>query len=132
MMMKSKFLNVLAVGLVTLAVISPGLITFGVVWGHHNELVKAQKFSLRTNRDLHNPSLTSVPQKKAHEGLLRKIIIVVDQYKITTIFQWFILGTPISIGLLIIAYDRYLVYRDAVLRRQIQMLERLWEQSIEQ
>lgn len=46
--------------------------------------------------------------------------------------QWFFLLTPICVGLGIIAYDRYLVYRNAVFQEQVEMLERLWQQSIEQ
>lgn len=48
------------------------------------------------------------------------------------ILQWIFLITPICIGVLIIAYDRYLVYRSAVLKAQIAMLERMWQESIEQ
>jgi hypothetical protein len=132
--MKSKFLHVLAVGVVTLVILSPGLIVFGIVWEKHVELVKPPSVCceiIRTNPDHHSLNLS--PRKNTEQGFLQKIpIIVAEQYKITTIFQWFVLGTPICIGLGIIAYDRYLDYRAAVLRRQVQMLERLWQQSIEQ
>jgi hypothetical protein len=43
-----------------------------------------------------------------------------------------VLATPICIGLGIIGYDRYLVYRAAVFKAQVEMLEKLWQQSIEQ
>jgi hypothetical protein len=132
--MKSKFLHVLAVGVVTLVILSPGLIIFGIVWEKHVELVKPPNVCceiIRTNSDHHSLNLS--PRKNTAQGFLQKIpIIVAEQFKITTIFQWFVLGTPICIGLGIIAYDRYLDYRAAVLRRQVQMLERLWRQSIEQ
>jgi hypothetical protein len=131
--MKSKFLHVLAVGFVTLAILSPGLVIFGIVWEKHVELVKTQNLCcevIRTNLDNHSLNLS--PRKNVDRGFIQQIQIVAGQYKISTIFQWFILGTPICLGLGIFAYDRYLVYRAAVLRRQIQMLERLWEQSIEQ
>jgi prepilin-type N-terminal cleavage/methylation domain-containing protein len=41
-----------------------------------------------------------------------------------------IIGILAGIG--IIAYDRYLVYRAAVLKEHIAILERMWQQSIEQ
>ena len=49
-----------------------------------------------------------------------------------TILQWLLVAVPIGIGLAILLYDRYLVYRSAVFRSQVEMLERLWQQSIEQ
>jgi hypothetical protein len=131
--MRSKLLNVLTVGLVTLAMISPGLAVFGMVWGKHIELVKIQNLSCGINKialDSHPANFSS--KKLPDHSFLQQLQIVSEEYKITTILQWFVLGTPICIGLGVIAYDRYLVYRAAVLKRQIQMLERLWQQSIEQ
>ncbi|MDV2995440.1 MAG: hypothetical protein N4J56_005094 [Chroococcidiopsis sp. SAG 2025] len=39
------------------------------------------------------------------------------------------LFTPIILGLGIAVYDRYAIYRAAVLNRQIEILERLWQQN---
>lgn len=43
--MKVKLLNVLTVSLLTLALISPGIAVFNVVWGQHREFVKTQNLS---------------------------------------------------------------------------------------
>ncbi|MEA5549999.1 hypothetical protein VB713_03210 [Anabaena cylindrica UHCC 0172] len=142
--MKLKILNVLTVGLVTLAVLSPGIIVFNLIWGRHIELVKTQNLSCQvTNINKGSepaflqPESINTPHSPANKKLSKRnffvqLQILVEQYKIATILQWLVLVTPICIGLGIIVYDRYLVYRTAVLKAQVEMLERLWQQSIEQ
>ncbi|MBW4562350.1 MAG: hypothetical protein KME32_14595 [Mojavia pulchra JT2-VF2] len=142
--MKVKLLNVLTVCIFTLAVISPGILAFTIVWGRHIELVKAQNLTCNVNNNSRvNNAL--VPQsegidtstyqsslKISEHNLNHQELTAVEQYQLTTILQWFFLITPIFVGLGIILYDRYLVYRTAVFKEQVEMLERLWQQSIEQ
>jgi hypothetical protein len=141
--MKVKLLNVLTVFLITFTVLSPGLIIFSVVWVRHIEFVKTQKLTFAVNNI--NPADTTLSTANTTQNLElpqvstqisdRNIVnqlLTAEQYKLAVLLQWFVLLTPIFIGLGIIVYDRYLVYRAAVLREQIEMLERLWQQSIEQ
>lgn len=142
--MKVKLLNVLTVCVVTLAVLSPGLVVFGVIWGRHIEFVKTQNLACEfSNNTKGNNALAPQPEgtntsqyqtntKLSNRPFLRQMQIDTEQYQLTTIMQWLFLFTPICIGLGIIGYDRYLVYRAAVLKEQIEMLERLWQHSIEQ
>ncbi|MBD2569791.1 hypothetical protein [Anabaena lutea] len=142
--MKLKILNILTVCFVTLAVLSPGLLVFNLIWGRHIELVKTQNLSCQvTNINKGSDSLSlqpesiNTPQSPANRKLSKynffvQLQILVEQYRIATILQWLVLGTPICIGFGILVYDRYLVYRTAVLKAQVEMLERLWQQSIEQ
>ena len=126
----------LTVGIVTIAVLSPGIIVFNLVWGQHLELVKTQNLSCQVtniNQDSQSLSLQSPSQPKlSPHNLFVQLHTIVEQYKILTILRWIVFSTPICIGLGIIAYDRYLIYRAAVFKAQVEMLERLWEQSIEQ
>lgn len=130
--MKIKFLNVLTVCLVTLAVLSPGLAVFSIVLGRHAELVKTQHSACEVNKSSSpkasaNP-LQSQPSTQVSDcNAVNQLLTAVEQYRLATILQWFILLTPIFVGLGIIAYDRYLVYRANVLKEQIEMLERLWQ-----
>jgi hypothetical protein len=142
--MKLKILNVLTVGVVTLAVLAPGIIVFNLIWGRHIELVKTQNLSCQVTNinqgseflSLQPKSINTLPspthQKLSPHNFFVQLQILVEQYKIATILQWLVLATPICIGLGIIAYDRYLVYRAAVFKAQVEMLEKLWQQSIEQ
>lgn len=142
--MKVKLLNALTVCVVTLAVLSPGLIVFGVIWGKHIELVKTQNLSCEVNnnsigthalaprQDGTHTSQYQASTKFSNQTFLRRLQIAAEHYQIATILQWLCLFIPICIGLGIIGYDRYLVYRSAVLQEQVEMLERLWQQSIEQ
>lgn len=142
--MKLKIFNVLTVGLVTLAVLAPGIIVFNLIWGRHIELVKTQNFSCQVtkiNKDSDSLSLqpsstntlpSPVNQKLSPHNFFIQLQILAEQYKIATILQWLVLATPICIGFGIIVYDRYLVYRAAVFKAQVEMLERLWQQNIEQ
>ncbi|MEH2048993.1 hypothetical protein [Nostoc sp.] len=140
--MKAKLLNVLTVCVVTLAVLSPELVVFGIIWERHLELVKSQNLAYQVNHTTtdapalppqtegtHSPQ-TSIPS--SDRNVVHQMLTVAEQYKFATILQWFFLLTPICVGLGILFYDRYLVHRAAVLKEQVEMLERLWQQSIEQ
>ncbi|CEJ46183.1 hypothetical protein [Umezakia ovalisporum] len=141
--MKVKLINVLAVCLVTLVVFSPVLVVFSIVWGRHLEFVKMQNLVCEIHKDaLNNSALilqqtdtTLSPnqtiQEKSDRNLVNRLLIAAEEYKLVTILQWFVLITPIFVGLGIIVYDRYLVYRAAILKERVEMLERLWQQSIE-
>jgi hypothetical protein len=76
------------------------------------------------------PSLVKV--KLSDNNFLHQLKIAARKYKLAIILQWIFLVTPICTGIGIIAYDRYLVYRAAVLKEHIAILERMWQQSIEQ
>ncbi|MCF2146084.1 hypothetical protein IQ276_006395 [Desmonostoc muscorum LEGE 12446] len=139
--MKAKFLNVLTVCVVTLAVLSPGLVVFGIIWERHLELLESQNLACEVNKT--DAAIAVIPQTEntplsqtniqiSEQNVVNQMLNLAEQYKFGTILQWFFLLTPICVGLGIIFYDRYLVYRAAVLREQVEMLERLWQQSIEQ
>lgn len=139
--MKVKLLNVLTVCLLTLAVLSPGLLVFSVAWVRHIEFVKTQKLPVEVNKiNPANTTLSTTTQNLDQPLVSNQIsdqnivnqVLTAEQYKLAVILQWFILLTPVFIGLGIIVYDRYLIYRAAVLQEQVEMLERLWQQSIEQ
>ncbi|MEH2113132.1 hypothetical protein [Nostoc sp.] len=140
--MKAKLLNVLTVCIVTLAVLSPELVVFGIIWERHLELVKSQNLAYQVNHTTTDaPALapqtegTHSPQtniQSSDRNVVHQMLTVAEQYKFATILQWFFLLTPICVGLGILFYDRYLVHRAAVLKEQVEMLERLWQQSIEQ
>ncbi|MEH2377021.1 hypothetical protein [Nostoc sp.] len=136
--MKAKLLNVLTVCVVTLVVLSPGLVVFGIIWEQHLELVKSQNLASEVNKTSTNASQTEGTHssqtsiQSSDRNVVDQMLTVTEQYKFATILQWFFLLTPICIGLGILFYDRYLVHRAAVLKEQVEMLERLWRQSIEQ
>ncbi|MEH2047600.1 hypothetical protein [Nostoc sp.] len=140
--MKAKLLNVLTVCVVTLAVLSPELVVFGIVWERHLELVKSQNLACEVNNTTTDAPVlaphtegTHSPQtniQSSDRNVIHQMLTVAEQYKFATILQWFFLLTPICVGLGILFYDRYLVHRAAVLKEQVEMLERLWQQSIEQ
>ncbi|BAY13766.1 hypothetical protein [Calothrix sp. NIES-2098] len=142
--MKVKLLNVLVVCVVTLAVLSPAILVFSMVWGRHIELVKAQNLTCAVNNNsrandflapqgeslTYSHNQTSISTSKSH--LKTRNLTAVEQYQLATILEWFFLITPICVGLGIIGYDKYIAYRNAIFREQVEMLERLWQESIEQ
>ncbi|MCC5635659.1 hypothetical protein LC593_07300 [Nostoc sp. CHAB 5844] len=134
--MKVKLLSVLTVCLVTLIVISPAMVVLRVVWEKHGELVKAQNLTCEVNK-INKVNQALYPQVTAGANYCDRHIVnqplTTDfVYKVAVILQWFILLTPVCIGLGILVYDRYLAHRAAVFQEQVEMLERLWQQSIEQ
>lgn len=142
--MRVKLLNVLTVCAITLVVLSPEILVFSLVWGRHIELVKTQNVTCEINQNISGYDAL-VPQHQGNNipryqakikisdcAANTQNLIAVKQYPFLTIVQWFFILTPICLGLGIIIYDRYLLYRAAVLREQVATLERLWQQSIEQ
>ncbi|MBD0261662.1 MAG: hypothetical protein ICV78_02760 [Tolypothrix sp. Co-bin9] len=138
--MRSRIVNIITVCLVTLAVLSPGVVVFGIIWGRHIELLQIKNSTYAVNQigtdkateeALHQSLLTTKPED-TKPNPAQEILTTVEQYKIAKMLEWFFLFVPICVGLGILFYDRYLVYRAAVLQEQIEMLERLWQQSIEQ
>ncbi|MCC5665650.1 hypothetical protein LC653_17415 [Nostoc sp. CHAB 5784] len=140
--MKAKLLNLLTVCVVTLVVLSPGVVVFGIVWERHLELVKSHNLACEVNKTSRDAPIlaprtegTHSPQtsiQSSDRNVIHQMLTVAEQYKFATILQWFFLLTPICVGLGILFYDRYLVHRAAVLKEQVEMLERLWQHSIEQ
>jgi hypothetical protein len=142
--MKVKLLKILTVCLVTLVVLSPGLVVFSVVWGRHIELLKTQTLDCEIDKScvvndalapqtgVINPSEYQADIIDYDYTLDNQKLTVIKQYQLAIILQWFFLLIPIFFGVGIIVYDRYLVYRAAVFQEQVEMLERLWQQSIEQ
>ncbi|WP_066377330.1 MULTISPECIES: hypothetical protein [unclassified Anabaena] len=142
--MKPKLLNVLTVCLVTFAVVSPGLVVLNFVWEKHIEFVKTQKLLYevsKLNATDTSISISNINQNSSQALFARKsptcqifnqMLANIEHYKILIIFQWLIILTPAMIGLGIVIYDKYLIYRASLLQAQIEMLERLWQQSIEQ
>jgi hypothetical protein len=142
--MRLKFLHVLTVCVVTLAVLSPDIVVFDLVWGKHIELIESQQITCKISNNCAT-EIASTSQEQStnlsHDlagmqlsdaNIVRQIITAYEQYKIAKLLEWFFLLVPICIGLGIILYDRYLVYRAAIFQQQVEMLERLWQQSIEQ
>ncbi|MGI8504115.1 MAG: hypothetical protein ACR2LR_23720 [Hassallia sp.] len=137
--MRSRIVNILTVCLVTLAVLSPGVVVFGIIWGRHIELLEIKNSTYAVNQigtdnadEALQQRLLTTKEEDTKPNPAQEILTTVEQYKIATLLEWFFLFFPICIGLAILFYDRYLVYRAAVLQEQIEMLERLWQQSIEQ
>ncbi|BAY63025.1 hypothetical protein NIES22_31010 [Calothrix brevissima NIES-22] len=142
--MKVKLLNVLTVCVITLAVLSPALLVVSMVWGKHIELAKAQNLTCEFNNNLKAneilaPKSGGIDSSQIQDSnqisginLRTQQLTAIEQYQLATFLEWFFFLIPICLGLGIIAYDRYIVYRNAVFKEQVEMLERLWQQGIEQ
>jgi hypothetical protein len=141
--MRVKLLNVLTVCAVTLVLSSPSLVIFGVVRVQHLELLKIQNFA--STAKTNNSGIRPSPQhhevnhyyeikpsiKLLNTGKIKQHMTARELYRLVHLLQLFFVLIPTSIGLGIILYDRYLIYRANLLQKQIEMLEKLWEQSIE-
>lgn len=140
--MRAKIVNILTVCLLTLAVLSPGVVVFGVIWGRHIELLETKDSTselnhIGVNTADESPLLATKTEVKnldpnTEPNPAQEILSTVEQYEIATMLEWVFLFIPLCVGFGILFYDRYLVYRAAILQEQIEMLERMWQQSIEQ
>ncbi len=138
-MMNSKLVNVCAVCLITLALLLPAATVFGVVWEKHLEFVKTQQnisYSQTINNEysassLQTSSLINNDYSKLHLNSNEKKLNLSDKYQIRNSWRWIFLFVPFCIGTAIYLYDRYLVYRANLFQQQVEMLEKLWQQSLE-
>jgi len=138
-MMNLKLANVFAVGLITLAIIFPSLTVFGWVWEKHLDFVETQQnistynqmtdsecsASLLQTNSLLEPDLSNLYLNSNETNL-----DLSDNYQTRHLWRWFFLFIPFCIGTVIYFYDRYLVYRANVFQQQVEMLEKLWQQSL--
>lgn len=142
--MRLKIVKIVTVCLITLAVISPGMVVLGVVWKQHLALERIQPLSCQVSQSsLANLALAS--QKKVtvleqaetskqflNLDLVDQFLSVITQDSFARMLQFLILLIPIVLGIFTFCYDRYLVYRANVFQQQVERLEKLWQQSIEQ
>lgn len=146
--MKGKVINVLTVCLVTLAVLSPELVVFGVIWQRHLELEKIQiskifdesdNLNTRQNSfiDLEVTDTTSfldlieAKQELDVISFMEELSSLLKKYNFFVILQRLLLLIPIGIALSIFIYDRYLIYRAAIYKQQVEMLEKMWHYNVE-
>lgn len=139
--MKFKLVQFLTVCVVTVLVLSPGLVVFSMVWERHMELVQTKSLACQLNQShTSEVGLTRTQEEKSAQErsnvcsathFVEESLTNTKDYNIAKTLQWFFLLFPIFLGTLLFFYDRYLIYRAAVFQQQVEMLERLW-QGIEQ
>lgn len=142
-MMNLKLVNVFATSLITLAIIFPSLTIFGWVWEKHVDFVQTQRnvsiynqiadsecsaYLLQAN-SLINNNLSDLYLNSNEANL--NLSELSDNYQNHNLWRWFCLFIPFCIGTIIYFYDRYLVYRANIFQQQVEMLEKIWQQSLE-
>ncbi|MCJ8280771.1 MAG: hypothetical protein MJK14_12995 [Rivularia sp. ALOHA_DT_140] len=138
-MMNFKLVNVFAVFLISLAVMFPSLTVLGWVWEKHIDFVEQQNISTYNqtiNSDcsaslLQTNSLINNDLSELYFNSKETDLNLSHQNKIGNLWRWFFLFIPLCIGTAIYFYDRYLVYRAHNFQQQVEMLEKLWQQSLE-
>ncbi len=78
----------------------------------NQEVVKSAK----ATQSLKSSTVNVVPLSPAAQGTISNILL-----------GFIYLFLPVGLGLGIFLYDKYCVYRDAVLHEQIEILEKLWQ-----
>ncbi|RUT07162.1 hypothetical protein DSM106972_024230 [Dulcicalothrix desertica PCC 7102] len=128
MKMKAKLLNAFTVCLVTLAILSPEIAVLGIVWHQHLHLEKTNLFVNNTNfhiKDVQILEKNSFLKPKQQNEFL----FIFNKYKIIFILESLLICIPVSIGVSIFAYEKYLIYRAEVYRKQVEILEKMWQKS---
>lgn len=138
--MNSKLVNVFAVCLITLAVLFPSLIMFGVVWEKHIEFVETQQNISNYHQNVNTECSTlmleinSPMESDCSHSYLNSSETnprISDRSQTNHLWRWVFLFLPFCPIVLICLYDRYLVYRAHIFQKQVEMLEKLWQQSLE-
>ncbi len=152
--MKFKLFNILTICLATSGLLAPATATFGQNVGRkinlesaeHLVCVKEEQHLLcdvensrqRDKKEAGNQAAVklakvSVPLKSSTVTVVGQLLSPAQQKTIANMILGFsYLVLPCGLALGIFLYDKYFVYRSAVLNEQIEFLERLWKQSTEQ
>jgi hypothetical protein len=113
---------------------------FGLVWEKHLEFVQTQQNISHYNQTINNEcsapllqtnSLINNDYSKQYINSNQTKLNSSDKYQIRKLWRWIFLVVPFCIGTAIYLYDRYLVYRASLHQQQVEMLEKLWQQSLE-
>jgi hypothetical protein len=145
--MKGKVVSILTVGLVTLAVLSPEIVVFGIIWQRHLELEKISNtadtftklnvdipktytYLKSTDNKMVLHSFETKPELNT-VNFIQELSTLLNKYNFFVILERFLLFIPIGISISIFLYDRYLVYRAAIYKEQVDMLEKMWHHNIE-
>ncbi len=140
--MKGKVVSILTVGLVTLAVLSPEIIVFGIIWQQHLELDKIPNTAATfTSLNVEIPNTYTYLKFTENKSVLhsfetnqelnavsfvQELSTLLNKYNFFLILQRVLLFIPIGIAISIFLYDRYLIYRAAIYKEQVDMLEKMW------
>ncbi|MBO3457934.1 hypothetical protein G7B40_036380 [Aetokthonos hydrillicola Thurmond2011] len=107
--MKPNLLRFLTVCLLTLVVLSPALGVISLVWMHHLDFIATQHL-LYAVKDAQQLSTN-------RENTTIYVLVCLMFF------------APISLCSGIALHNRYVLYRAAVLRRQVEILEKLWQRN---
>jgi hypothetical protein len=142
--MKSKFVQFFTVCFVTFVVLSPALAVFSIIWERHIELVQIRALNCEINRSReHSVQLAPIQKSKNSYSdqsqtqlfdtkFTNQSLISLENPQTVKLLQFLFLFFPILIGVFVILYDKYLIYRTVNFQQQVEMLERIWQQNIEQ
>jgi hypothetical protein len=141
--MKAKLIQLLTVSLVTLVILSPEILVFGVIWQNHLELEKTnlsiqsdnlyQATSLQNNYlDNSNSSQQNVKKIPILNSENQEHLDLLDTFKIILLLELSLFSLPIGLGTIFFLYDKYLMHRNNTYQKQIELLEEIWQYNIEQ
>ncbi len=142
--MKAKLIQFLTVSLVTLVILSPEILVFGVIWQNHLDLEKTN-FSIKSD-NLHQASSRRqnnyLDNTNSNQQNVKKIPILnsenqeyldlFDTFKIILLLELSLFSLPIGLGTILFLYDKYLMHRHNTYQNQIELLEEIWQYNIEQ
>jgi hypothetical protein len=129
--MKTKLIHLLTVSLVTLVILSPEILVFGVIWQNHLELEKTN-LSLQSDNSSQVSNLqnnyvnnTDFNQKDVEN------LDLLDTFQIIFLIEIALFCLPLGLGLILFLYDRYQIHRSITYQKQIELLEKIWQYNIE-
>ncbi len=141
--MKTKLIHLLTVSLVTLVVLSPEILVFGVIWQNHLELEKTNflipsdnayqasnlQYNYVNNTWLNQNNVEKLPVLNREK---HKYLDLLDTFKTIFLLELLLFCLPIGLGLIFFVYERYLMHRNISYQKQIELLEQIWQYNIEQ
>ncbi|MDX2213938.1 MAG: hypothetical protein SFY66_11685 [Oculatellaceae cyanobacterium bins.114] len=138
--MKPHVVNILKVCGITLFFLSPALGVLAIVWHHHTGFVQTQQAIAYGLNNPSEPMLSSslvmslMPPAQAcsttfyNAGFPSSLMLSKVETMIHAVLGIGVLGA-FSYALGVALYKRYRGYRIAVVREQVERLERLWQQE---
>ncbi|GAC1492885.1 MAG: hypothetical protein NVS2B14_05780 [Chamaesiphon sp.] len=128
---KAKFFNLITVCLATSGLLAPAQVAFGYSTERQINLEQAQHLACVKEGQhlLCNVEPQGAVVSPSSIDIVLPLPNPAQQKSIANILLWFSYILPCGICLGIFLYDRYCATRTAALQQQIEVLEKLWQQS---
>ncbi|MBF2065941.1 MAG: hypothetical protein IGS39_16200 [Calothrix sp. C42_A2020_038] len=127
--MKTKLLNICTVCLVTLAILSPEIVVFGIIWQQRLQLNQNYSSIHQVSPLQHHIYPHDTFISNPYNGFNHDFWFIINKFRIIFLLEFLLISIPVGIGISVYVYEKYLIYRAEFYRKKVEKLEEMWNKS---